>query len=181
MTIISEIFTNPWFSATFVWKSGLLLRIDLTADTLTATPPRSPLGPRLEWIVNNYKNLGADAWPELPLETRAITPFARTVLYTLLRDTPRGAWTTYGRLAAACGSPRGARAVGGVMARNPWPLYLPCHRVLASTMGLGGFGPGLALKRVLLELEGVRLDANYSSGENAGVRNSSSTASASSA
>lgn len=66
------------------------------------------------------------------------------------------------------------------MARNPWPLYLPCHRVLASNLGLGGFGPGLALKRVLLELEGARLDTPYSD-ENAGVRNSSSTASASSA
>ena len=180
MTIISETFANPWFSATFVWDYGLLTHIDLNAERLPPTQPRSAHGPRLEWIIHNYDQLDADAWPDLPLEPRAITSFARNVLDTLRRDVPRGAWTTYGRLAAACGSPRGARAVGGVMARNPWPLYLPCHRVLASNLGLGGFGPGLALKRVLLELEGVRLDTRYS-GEKAAIRNSPSTASASSA
>lgn len=157
MTHIEETFANPWFSATFVWRENALTRIDLTASPVPPTPPRSPLGPKLEWIVRNYDKLDADIWPDLPLDTNDLTPFSRNVLLTLRREAPRGAWTTYGRLAVACGSVHGARAVGGVMARNAWPLYLPCHRVLAANMGLGGFGPGLPLKRTLLELEGIRL------------------------
>lgn len=43
------------------------------------------------------------------------------------------------------------------MARNRWPLYIPCHRVLEHNMGLGGFGPGTDLKRDLLRMEGVTL------------------------
>ncbi|NCD24398.1 MAG: MGMT family protein [Deltaproteobacteria bacterium] len=180
MTHIVETFANPWFSATFVWREGVLTQIDLTADSMPPTPPRSSLGPRLEWVVGHYHALDHAAWPELPLNMDILTPFARKVLTTLHREVPRGSWTTYGQLAARCGCARGARAVGGVMARNPWPLYLPCHRVLAANMGLGGFGPGLPLKRKLLELEGV-LAPGHDSGPKAGVRNSSSTASASSA
>ncbi len=157
MTLTTETFANAWFSATFIWRENILIRIELTANSVPPTQPRSLLGAKLEWIVQNYDKLEADTWPDLPLNTDALTPFSRNVLLTLRREVPRGTWTTYGRLAAACGSSHGARAIGGVMARNPWPLYLPCHRVLAANMGLGGFGPGLPLKRILLELEGVRL------------------------
>ena len=55
--------------------------------------------------------------------------------------------------------PGGTRAVGGAMARTPWPLVYPCHRVLAGDMGIGGFGPGVELKRTLLTLEKARLPA----------------------
>lgn len=156
MTQCTETFGNAWFSVTFVWQRGMLTAIDLTAQQLPPTPPCSSFGPELEGIVRKYDKLKADAWPDLPLDTHALTPFTQTVLMTLLHTTPRGTWTTYKQLATACGSPRGARAVGGVMARNPWPLYIPCHRVLAASMGWGGFGPGLALKQTLLSLEGVR-------------------------
>ncbi|MBI5833183.1 MAG: MGMT family protein [Armatimonadetes bacterium] len=63
-----------------------------------------------------------------------------------------GQTATYGDVATAAGSPRGARAVGQVMARNPVPPLIPCHRVLGS-QGLGGYGGGLALKSRLLEWE----------------------------
>ena len=68
-----------------------------------------------------------------------------------------GQIVTYGELAAMAGRPGAARAVGRVMAENPCPLFLPCHRVVARS-GLGGFSPGLAWKRALLFLEraGVR-------------------------
>jgi methylated-DNA-[protein]-cysteine S-methyltransferase len=66
-----------------------------------------------------------------------------------------GRTVTYGELAARVGQPRGARAVGQAMARNPVPLVIPCHRVVASGGGLGGYGGGLALKRRLLDLEGA--------------------------
>jgi methylated-DNA-[protein]-cysteine S-methyltransferase len=64
---------------------------------------------------------------------------------------------SYGWLAAAAGNPRAARAAGQAMARNPLPIIVPCHRVVAADGSLGGFGGGLEMKRALLELEGVLL------------------------
>jgi methylated-DNA-[protein]-cysteine S-methyltransferase len=150
---LSETFANPWFSATFVWTSGLLSRIDLRAETSAATKPQSPYGTALQRIVTEYPDLETDEWPDLPLDTRNLTVFTLNVLQNLRLHAPRGVVTSYGRLAALCGSPRAARAVGGVMARNPWPLFYPCHRVLTGSQGIGGFGPGIELKRVLLSLE----------------------------
>jgi methylated-DNA-[protein]-cysteine S-methyltransferase len=60
---------------------------------------------------------------------------------------------SYGDLARRAGSPGAARAVGGVMAENPIPLVVPCHRVLAAGGKIGGFTGGLGLKRALLALE----------------------------
>jgi methylated-DNA-[protein]-cysteine S-methyltransferase len=153
MHYFSETFANPWFSATFVWTSGLLSRIDLHAETTVVTQPQSPYGTALRRIVTGYSNLETDEWPDLPLDTRNLSAFTLNVLENLRLHTPRGNVTSYGRLAALCGSPRAARAVGGVMAKNPWPLFYPCHRVLTGSQGLGGFGPGIELKRTLLALE----------------------------
>jgi methylated-DNA-[protein]-cysteine S-methyltransferase len=83
--------------------------------------------------------------------------FARRVLRKG-GEIPRGRVTTYGKLATSLGVPGGARAVGNVMAGNPFPLVIPCHRVLRSDGSLGGFGGGLPMKRALLEMEGVRFD-----------------------
>jgi len=91
----------------------------------------------------------------VPLDLAAVPPFSRRILLAA-RRIPYGATVTYGRLARHAGSPRAARAVGQVMARNPVPLLVPCHRVVASGGGLGGFTGGLALKRRLLALEGAR-------------------------
>jgi len=66
-----------------------------------------------------------------------------------------GQTCTYGELAALVGNRRAARAVGQALARNPTPILVPCHRVLASGGGLGGFGGGLEMKRRLLLLEGA--------------------------
>lgn len=81
------------------------------------------------------------------------TPFQRRVL-EIVKAIPPGEARSYSEVAREAGSPRGARAVGGVMAANRTPLVIPCHRVLASGGGLGGFGGGLELKGYLLELEG---------------------------
>lgn len=83
--------------------------------------------------------------------------FGRRVLETLAREVPWGETVTYGELADMAGAPRAARAVGNVMAHNPVQLLIPCHRVVAAN-GLGGYGSaGLALKRALLEHEGVHV------------------------
>jgi methylated-DNA-[protein]-cysteine S-methyltransferase len=79
------------------------------------------------------------------------------VLDTLVRDVPWGETVTYGELADMVGAPRAARAVGNVMAHNPVPIVIPCHRVVAAG-GIGGYGvAGVETKRSLLALEGVRV------------------------
>ncbi len=83
--------------------------------------------------------------------------FQKKVLL-LERQIPYGCVSTYGRLAGKLGYPGAARAVGTALARNPFPIIIPCHRTIRSDGSLGGFGGGLKLKRQLLELEGVRFD-----------------------
>lgn len=83
-------------------------------------------------------------------------PFQRKVLKTL-SEIPFGRLISYGELATRSGSPGAARAVGSAMAANPLPLVVPCHRVVASAGGLGGYSGGLANKRRLLSHEGAVL------------------------
>ncbi len=84
-----------------------------------------------------------------------ITPFRRAVLEECARI-PSGEVRSYGWLAEQVGRPRAARAVGRVMATNPWPLFVPCHRVVGSDGSLHGFGGGLPMKDALLRAEGAR-------------------------
>jgi methylated-DNA-[protein]-cysteine S-methyltransferase len=83
-----------------------------------------------------------------------LTPFARRIV-AACRRIGWGRVSSYGELAARCGSPGAARAVGSVMAKNRYPLVVPCHRVLASGGGLGGYSApeGLQMKRRLLAME----------------------------
>ena len=101
--------------------------------------------------LEKYFATGKDAFSPYSPDYTGMTPFRKKVMQEL-RKVPAGVTVTYGELAAACGSPGAARAVGGVMAANPVPLFVPCHRVVAAD-GLGGFGSGLAVKRALLRLE----------------------------
>ena len=89
---------------------------------------------------------------ELPMELDG-TAFQREV-WTELTRIPYGETISYGELARRVGRPNGPRAVGQANGRNPIPIIVPCHRVLASN-GIGGYGGGLRVKRALLELEGV--------------------------
>ena len=80
--------------------------------------------------------------------------FRREVLEETLRI-PSGETRTYGWLAERVGRPRAARAVGRVMATNPLPLVVPCHRVVGSNGSLTGYGGGLRMKEALLKAEGA--------------------------
>lgn len=89
----------------------------------------------------------------LPLVLDGLPPYTTKVL-TVLREIPFGVSLTYQELAEITGTPRGARAAGSACGRNPFPLLIPCHRVLAQK-GLGGFSGGLELKESLLAFEGI--------------------------
>lgn len=82
-------------------------------------------------------------------------PFQRRVLLAEY-GIPRGYVSTYGRIARHLENPSASRAVGSALARNPFPLVIPCHRALRSDGSLGGFQGGLDMKRRLLEMEGIR-------------------------
>jgi methylated-DNA-[protein]-cysteine S-methyltransferase len=89
---------------------------------------------------------------DIPMELVG-TAFQREV-WTELSRIPYGETITYGELARRVGRPKGPRAVGQANGRNPIPIIVPCHRVLAGD-GIGGYGGGLPMKRALLAVEGV--------------------------
>jgi methylated-DNA-[protein]-cysteine S-methyltransferase len=72
---------------------------------------------------------------------------------------PRGKVSTYNLIAKHLGKPSAARAVGRALATNPFPIVIPCHRAIRSDRTLGGYQGGLAMKRALLEVEGIEFDA----------------------
>jgi methylated-DNA-[protein]-cysteine S-methyltransferase len=89
--------------------------------------------------------------------TLAHSAFHRKIL-TRLQAVPRGAVLSYRALGAAAGAAGAARAVGNAMHNNPVPIYVPCHRVIASDGGIGGYGGGLERKLQLLRAEGFAVD-----------------------
>jgi methylated-DNA-[protein]-cysteine S-methyltransferase len=88
---------------------------------------------------------------ELPLVPRG-TPFQRRV-WAAVAAIPFGRTTSYGAIADEIGAPTAVRAVGAANGQNPWPIVVPCHRVIGSDGSLTGFGGGLPVKRALLEFE----------------------------
>ena len=88
---------------------------------------------------------------DLPLAPEG-TPFQRSV-WKRLEEIPYGETISYAELAKRVGNPKAARAVGSANGKNPLPIVIPCHRVIAADGTLGGFGGGLPTKTTLLELE----------------------------
>jgi methylated-DNA-[protein]-cysteine S-methyltransferase len=91
---------------------------------------------------------------DLALDWRLTHGFSRRVLRATARI-PYGSSSTYKQVAAAAGSPRGSRAAGNALGTNPLPIVVPCHRVLHSGGGIGGYTGGLERKRLLLGVEGA--------------------------
>jgi len=90
------------------------------------------------------------------IDWSSLSPFQLKVFKVAMK-VPYGAVETYGNLAQKVGCPNGSRAVGRALSRNPYPLLIPCHRIVRGDGKLGGFsaGGGVQLKKRLLELEGV--------------------------
>lgn len=94
-----------------------------------------------------------DAVDAVEVDLAGRTPFSAAVLGAL-RLVRAKDLTSYGRLAAAAGHPKAARAVGRAVGANPVPIVVPCHRVVAGDGTVGGFSGGLPVKRWLLAHEG---------------------------
>jgi methylated-DNA-[protein]-cysteine S-methyltransferase len=77
-------------------------------------------------------------------------------VYVLLSKISSGKVSTYGDIARALGHPKAARAIGRIIANNPNPISIPCHRVVKSNGEIGGFAYGEEMKREILEKEGIK-------------------------
>ena len=96
---------------------------------------------------------------DVALDLSAVTPFRQRV-YAVARAIPPGETLTYGEIAQRMGEPReAARAVGEAMGRNPFPIVMPCHRVLAANGKPGGFSApgGVETKLKMLQIEGAEV------------------------
>ncbi len=159
-----------WFGLS--WHEEALARVTMGHRTSQAAKKRLPydvlasLGRIMPWqrdLVARLEDFAAGegayvSFDDLQLAFARLTLFQRRVL-TACRAIRWGETRSYAELAALVGSPRAARAVGTVMAHNPFPIVIPCHRVVGSNHRLGGFSApgGLALKQRLLANEDVEL------------------------
>lgn len=99
-------------------------------------------------VIGGAESFHENVWE---LDWSRISPFARSV-YEALMDLGVGETVTYGEIASRIGKPGSARAVGSACKRNPFPIIIPCHRVVRSD-GFGEFAYGSTLKERLLEFE----------------------------
>jgi methylated-DNA-[protein]-cysteine S-methyltransferase len=125
------------------------IRLNATADRR----PASAFERRVASELREYA-IGRRRRFTVPLAAQG-SPFDRQV-WEALRSIPYGATRTYAEVAKMIGKPGAARAVGAANGRNPIPIIVPCHRVIAAGGRLGGYGGGLDLKRALLDLESGR-------------------------
>ncbi|MEU2879216.1 methylated-DNA--[protein]-cysteine S-methyltransferase [Streptomyces sp. NPDC007070] len=145
---------NVVFHATSGVRERALERL---ASRLGAEPVEAPGSPVLAEAIRQLEAYFAGERRDfaLPLDWSLISGFNRQVLRELASGVPYGTVVGYGDLARRVGQPQAAQAVGVAMGANPLPLVVPCHRVVESDGGIGGFGGGLETKRTLLALEGV--------------------------
>lgn len=145
-----DVVETPAGPCTVAVRDGRVIRVRL-GRRLDVVARRKRMPRVRRWIAAWF----AGAAPSVPLEIEA-SPFHRQV-YEVVRAIPPGQTRTYAEVARAAGRPGAARSVGNAMARNRVCLFIPCHRVVATT-GLGGFSAagGLSTKRRLLALEGGR-------------------------
>ncbi len=104
-----------------------------------------------QWLDDYFK--GETPTYAKPLDMRG-TPFQKKV-WNEIHKIPYGRLTSYGLIAKSIGKPNASRAVGNAVGQNPITIVIPCHRVVWSNGGIGGFGGGLHKKRFLLNVEGV--------------------------
>lgn len=121
------------------------------------TPPSREVQSALDGIVALLRGEARDL-SAVVLDMARVPLFDRRV-YDATRAIPAGATQSYGEIAARLGEPGAARAVGQALGSNPFPIIVPCHRVLAADGGIGGFSAngGIRTKLRLLRIEGARV------------------------
>lgn len=134
-------------------------RLDDRFDGVAEGVPPIPVQHAIDAMVASLRG-EADDVADVPVDLDVLPPFQRKV-FEVVRTIPAGETLSYGEVAAAVGSPGAARAVGQALGRNPYPIVIPCHRVLAAGGRIGGFTAqgGVSVKAKMLAAEGVELRA----------------------
>lgn len=163
--VFSETLVARPLRVTLFWNGSRLKRLLLRWHESPYEPGEQLPGPGLcgsehyqdmQEALQRYVAGERVTWPEMEFDDTGISPFSSHVLRTLQSEIGWGRTISYGELASICGKPGAARSIGRAMAFNPWPLVVPCHRVIGSKGDLTGFsGAGLEMKEFLLRLEGV--------------------------
>jgi methylated-DNA-[protein]-cysteine S-methyltransferase len=168
-----HIFDSPLGSCGIAWSEHGVTRFQLPEGDKRALAARMRAGARAECrgelprpVTDSVAKLkryfsGEEIdFSDLTLDLAQCNSFYQAI-YDAARSIAWGETTTYGGLARKAGSPRAARAAGTALSKNPIAIIIPCHRILAAGVKIGGFSAhgGVALKERLLELEGVRAGA----------------------
>jgi methylated-DNA-[protein]-cysteine S-methyltransferase len=132
----------------------------LTRRPATAASGLPPAAAQAVELVRRYLGSERVDFSPVTLDLTGVSAFHRKI-YQAVRLVGFGQTATYGEIAARAGSPGAARGVGQAMARNPVPLIIPCHRILAAGNRIGGFSAfgGTSTKQHLLALEGLGVGA----------------------
>lgn len=174
LTLATKEHDGTWFGVLFSEQNGLLACSFSSSKKalekhLRAYAPSNPIHEltnesniALTEMINIYE--GRKTTNKVRLDWQAVSSFQKDVCQQM-NMIPRGRVTSYGLIAKRISS--GPRAVGTAVARNPWPLFVPCHRVVPANLDIGNYSIGGALsdygcevKRDLLEREGVPIYAD---------------------
>ncbi len=134
----------------FLSEHGELMRLRLQSE-LPETPVSDPPSMRIFQLLTRYFAGENVSFHEIPLKLEG-TQF-QCLVWNELMKIPYGALTTYGAIARKLGIPSGARAIGNAVHKNPIPIIIPCHRVIASNGAITGYAYGLPMKEWLLGIE----------------------------
>ncbi|HEX2580034.1 MAG TPA: MGMT family protein [Rhabdochlamydiaceae bacterium] len=134
-------------------------RITLSSSpTFSLDCPPDQIAPFKAWLTAYaLGGKGQDLPFSLPLPLPLLRGTFQGDVLRFLQTIPRGSVCSYQEVAKSVGSPRAARAVGNICRGNPFPLLIPCHRVIRSDGEIGRYTPDPSIKRQLLHFEGVTL------------------------
>lgn len=150
-------YKSPYGAGILIWREDVLVAHELPDSTAAvAASPQTPAEKKLVHQLEDYFSGKKTVFDLtlIPLERSRWTPFQARVAEALAA-VPYGTTATYGELAGLAGHPGAYRAVGSCMAANPYPVIIPCHRVVKSDGSLGNFAAGVEWKLRLLGIEGL--------------------------
>ena len=136
-------------------------RPDLIPDSAGRQKPHHPSALQVKTILTAFFNgQQPETVPEAWLSWEPLTPAERAVL-EVVRLIPYGETRAYGEVAEKAGFPRGARFAGNALNKNPFPVIVPCHRVIRADGSLGGFGSGCEIKQKMIAMEAATSGNRY--------------------
>ena len=163
MMLNCKVFRTPCGDGCFVWGKEAVYRVFLSSPGVSAELKAGREFGSVDRVGSSFAGdvseklaaLAIGASVDVPLnilDFGSTSSFSRKVLLALM-EVERGTTVSYGELAEKAGFPGAARAVGSVLASNPFPLVIPCHRVVRSDGSSGSYQGGIEMKKYLLEAE----------------------------